>query len=155
VKSPALARVTHCLGTGDGLGSELERVLADRSEVLLVAPRIRPEGDHEDWPTQAAVAVITRLRAVLDEDVGHAGRHCLVVVVVPSSEEPEVTAAAEASVEAMRGIVQSISREVDPAVLRVNLVIGAERNQEDVLRCVDFVSSASGGFFVGSTVDLR
>jgi hypothetical protein len=155
VSGPGLARVTHCLGADEALGGELARVLTDRSDVLLVAPGGEPDAHPDHWPSMAAIAVLTRLRAILEEDAGGAGRHCQVVVVVPDTDQPELVAAAGASAEAMRGIVQSVSREVDPAVLRVNLVIGDQRGPEEVVRSVRFLASASGGFFVGSTVDVR
>jgi hypothetical protein len=155
VSGPALARVTHCLGSDGALTGELEQALADRSEALLVAPVSEPDTSPEGWATAATVAVLTRLRAVLEEDAGGAGRHCLVVVVVPHGDRPEVAAAAGATAEAMRGVVQSVSREVDPAVLRLNVVIGGAHGEADLLRTVRFVSSPSGGFLVGATVDVR
>jgi hypothetical protein len=155
VSGPALVRVRHCLGSDGALAGELEQALADRSEALLVAPVSAPDTSPEDWATVATVAVLTRLRAVLEEDAGVAGRHCLVVVVAPYGDRPEVAAAAGATAEAMRGVVQSVSREVDPAVLRLNVVIGGEHVEADLLRTVRFLSSPSGGFLVGATVDVR
>jgi hypothetical protein len=155
VSGPALARVTHCLGRDGGLAAELEQALTDRSEALLVAPVSEPGTSPEDWATAATVAVLTRLRAILEEYAAGVGRHCVVVVVAPDRDQPGVAAAAGATAEAMRGIVQSVSREVDPAVLRVNVVIGSENGGPDLLRTVRFISSSSGGFFVGATVDVR
>jgi hypothetical protein len=155
VSGPALARVTRCLGGDDELVGALKQALGDRSELLLVAPVSEPDTRPEDWATAATVAVLTRLRAVLEEDVGGAASHCIVVVVAPRGDDPHSAAAAAATAEAMRGVVQSVSREVDPAVLRVNVVIGNERGRGDVIRSVRFVSSPSGGFFVGATLDVR
>jgi hypothetical protein len=115
VSGPALARVTHCLGAEEALGGELEQVLDDRSEVLLVAPRGEPDTGPDDWATTAAVGVLTKLRAVLEKDAGGAGRHCLVVVVAPHSDEPEVAAAAGATAEAMRA---SSSRSAGKSIPR-------------------------------------
>ncbi len=113
-----------------------------------------PRAEHAFLETYDA-GEYERPSVTVDVVVLTAEAGALHAVVVPRSEQPEVAAAANASAEAMRGIVQSVSREVDPAVLRVNLVIGEENGEEDVLRCVRFLCSASGGFFIGSTVDVR
>jgi hypothetical protein len=155
VSASTPARVTRCLGGHDELAGALERALGDESELLLVAPVAGPETGPDEWPTAATLGVLTRLQAVIEEDPGAAGRHCIVVVVAPQDNDPELAAASAATAEAMRGVVQSVSREVDPGVLRVNVVIGRERGRDDVLRSVRLLSSPGGRFFVGATLDVR
>jgi hypothetical protein len=154
VTGPAVARVTTCLGADEALAHEVEKALSGDTEALLVRPVIAADSTPEDWPSEASVAVLSRLRSVLEDGGEGAGRHCIVVVVKPDAGSSELAAATGATAEAMRGIVQSISVEVEPARLRVNVVISHERGIADLLRTLRHLSASSGGFFAGATVDV-
>jgi hypothetical protein len=122
----------------------------------------RPSDRLESWLIQPVVEVLRRLRALTETSTGR-NRQACVVLSVPANKAvfateglPAPVAVVEAVVEAMRGIVQAITAEINPQVLRVNLVIAAGDGRTNAVDdAIDFLAGAGGGFAAGSTFDLR
>ena len=118
-----------------------------------------PGGDAaaaQTWVVDGSVTVLEALGRLAAEG-GDERRAVTVVVRTPdlAGAPAPRRAAAEAAVEALRGIVQSATLEDSTAGLRVNLVAGGPDDDEDVARTVAFLSSPDAGFVIGASFDLR
>jgi hypothetical protein len=151
--------VVDCLGTG----GEIVRKVADlSSDGAAAAIVLDLESDERDparrWVVDGSVAIIEALAARVTNNGPDARRPATILVWLPASlarATASVRAAAEAAVEAVRGIVQSATREESTQSLRVNVVVGRPEEIDDALATVAFLSSSDAGFVAGATFDLR
>jgi hypothetical protein len=155
----------ECLGGGSPLAERVGELPAgDGAAVVLLdlaeASPASPAGPDlaRAWVLDGSADVIAALATLVADTGAEAAvrRPTTVLVRVPDGDGSVARrAAAEAVVEAVRGIVQSASLEASTAALRLNVVVAAPADDDDALRTLGYLSSADAGFVVGSTFDLR
>lgn len=114
--------------------------------------RAADPGDRDVLLTDGVFAVIEHLARSTREAGG--GRS-VVDVRVPDEVPPNALAGTEAFVEAVRGLVQSLTLETTPQSPACNIVVSAERQSASRDRTVQYLVGPHGDFSRGSTYDLR
>jgi hypothetical protein len=146
--------VVDVLGTGGEVSELLAGTGGDAGGAVVVLALEAGEPDPaKRWVVEGSVGVIGALGRLVAADGNGAARRPVVLLawIADGAGDP----AAEAAVEALRGIAQAATREDSTASLRVNVVAGGPAQSADVARTVAFLTSAAGGFVAGSTFDLR
>jgi hypothetical protein len=105
------------------------------------------------WCLDACWRVIARVQNLLGSN--RSGWVFVVSVTVGASPRPDEERAAEATIEALRGIVQSITAEIDPVRLWCGLVVSSVARPDDRDRVLEYLSSPDGRFGAGATFDVR
>jgi len=141
---PTAAHVAQLIGTDSPALSVLHSQ-PGLGTVLLADPA--GYRDPAEAATQAAVAAVPRLAELARTQ--HAGA----VSLLAWAADPGGLAAATV-VETLRGIAQSVTREVDPARMRVNVVVADPSRPADVTATLAFLASAEGSYTAGATLDL-
>lgn len=104
----------------------------------------------DTWLESAAGRLIEHLRWNERETEATA-----VVALVPAQLAAEALPFAEAAVGALRGIVQSTTRERAHHTEPLNLVVGTAGDLDAVAETLKFLSDRGGAYVAGATLDLR
>jgi len=139
---------------GSDLESRLAGVRADAGAAVVVLALDDAEDPEAHWVVDGSVGVIEALGRLASRASG-AQRPVTLLVWSDTHRDVRRSAAAEAALEAVRGIAQTATREDSTASLRVNVIAGGPREAADVVRTIAFLSSGDGAFVAGSTFDLR
>jgi hypothetical protein len=114
------------------------------------------ESSADRWPVEGAWRALRGIQeAVAASDGSDEKAHLLVALVIGDDLDGRSETFAEATVEALRGVVQSTTREIDPRSVRCNLVVSSVSGGEDQRRIIDYLVSDDGAFSVGATFDVR
>jgi hypothetical protein len=120
---------------------------------------IQLDGDHvsaDRWPLDGAWRALRGIQeAVAAADGSDRQAQLLVALVIGDELGWRSEAFAEATAEALRGVVQSTTREIDPRSVRCNLVVASVGGAEDQRRIIDYLVSDDGAFCAGATFDVR
>lgn len=126
----------------------------DQTPEVLV---LRFESGHRDpvqaWCFDAVWSVIDRIQAIVL--AGDTNQALVVLTVVSAVLHDDELVAAEAAIQALRGFIQSIAVEVDPARLWCSLAIASEARPADHSRLLDYLLSSRARFGLGATIDAR
>jgi hypothetical protein len=123
-------------------------------EVLQYVMGAGGDDPFRAWVVDGARELIAALRESL---VGSTQEetHKVAIVVTPSTtDDPWTAAAVEASCEAARGIVGSLTLERGPDV-RLNLIVSPADRTAELMETLDLLAAPEGAFVAGSTFDLR
>jgi hypothetical protein len=149
-----MAAVTVCVGRGhearDALAGAGEGV-----ETLLVRLVTGTTDPDVDWVQAGAVSVIQAMQEIMADATRPDLRRVAVLVWPDEPATAREREAIGATVEAMRGIVQSLTLEIDPDQLRLNVVIGAGDRVPDVKKTLDLLAADRGDYLAGATIDVR
>lgn len=145
--------VIEVLGRQPALAARLAESAVDAPGAALVLALGDDCGDPErSWVSEGSVETIAALASLTRDGTSRA-----VCLLVWSERDSNLRrrAAAEATLEAARGLAQVATLEDSTRALRVNVVAGGPESEDDVLRTVEFLCSPASGFVAGSTFDLR
>ncbi len=116
---------------------------------LVLSPENLPS---TEWVHRSAAALLSRFR----EDLlnGSFESRTLVVSVFarPESEQDEIFQGA--SVQALRGIIQSVTRELGTGAPPINLLVLKDSQISDAAHALELFDTAAGAFTAGYTMDL-
>lgn len=124
--------------------------------VLLLTLDEGPGDDFDRWVTTDVSALIEQLRTSLSQLAGEGREPRSMAVVVRSAPatSPWQEAAMEATWQAVRGVVHSLTREFGSRRVRLNAVRAPSHNQTELKETLAFLASDGGAFVAGSSVDL-
>jgi hypothetical protein len=151
-------QVIDSLKGGHDIAGRLSQLPGDDGAAVVLVDLTQDGGEPaRRWVVDGSVAVIGALADLAGAPAATGRRPVTILVWTPEAleGEPARRAAAEAAVEAMRGIAHTAALEESTAALRINVVVGRETVADDALRTVAHLSSPDAGFIVGATFDLR
>jgi hypothetical protein len=122
-------------------------------EVLAIDLGSATDDPFQAWCLDAVWSVIARVQDFLG--LNRNGCVLVVSVTVGASLRADEQRASEATIEALRGIVQSITAEIDPARLWCGIVVASESRPDDRDRVLEYLSSRDARFGAGATIDVR
>lgn len=131
------------------LGSDYDRAL----QIIEVSLRTDSEVALSRWLVDVISETVDALREIVNGSLSEMTRIAVVVLdcVTP---DPLVEALAEGIREALRGVVGSLTLELEGSV-RLNLVLADEMQIAAVSEAVTFLAGEGSQFVAGSTMDLR
>jgi len=121
--------------------------------------RVNPAADDpfKEWVEDAVVELLASLRGALpppSSDIAAPVTVAVIVALPPTmDDDPWRAAAGNALVEAVRGIVGSITMELGNAV-RINTIVTRDEGAQATQDALGFLSSPRASFVAGSTFDL-
>jgi len=141
----------------NGASGAFEQRLNPPGDVRLLVLRLEEGGDPDPFATgvlDGCGALLAALRDLL-ADAGTEQPNVALVVVCPEPVDRWTHAAEHATVEAVRGAMQSLTPELG-ARARINVFVCRAEGDEDALdAALRFVASPGGSYVAGSTFDLR
>ena len=122
--------------------------------VTIAALEHSPHDPFLAWVVGASAATIEKLRAYQwTASADEPPRHTLVWCFPQASSTAERAARAGA-IESLRGITQSVTREMAASKALVNAIACEASDLPSAKAVISFLSSPGGGFTAGSTFDL-
>jgi hypothetical protein len=79
----------------------------------------------------------------------------IVAITIPQGLVGQEAEAAEATIESLKGLVQSVTREISPSVIWCGLVVVDESRPADSARAIEYLLSNESRFGAGATLDVR
>ncbi len=127
----------------------------DRYEPLTIKAVPVPFGNgstFRQWVSQPAAATIAALRHAMPQLSVHPH---VVVWLVRAPIDIGEHALSEAAYESLRGIVQSLTRELAGDLRPLNAIVVGDDDAISLSEGLEFLSGPGGEFTAGSTLDLR
>lgn len=160
---PTSGDATLRLRPGVGVAPASLRGLRCATDLTVFSATLSPAArePYEDWLIDGLVALVVELRGwcgELDASVGVASpaRHAgLLAVVVERGMTPPHDEAAEAFVEAVRGITQCVTLEYAHTGVTLSCVAVDETQGDDLAAVACYVGSEAGLFAAGASFELR
>jgi hypothetical protein len=109
--------------------------------------------EPSDWAANSATVLLQTLRAD-NEAKALNERRTIVLVSFPPIRDVNAAAHRGATVQSLRGIVQSVTREFAHAMHPVNLVAADGDALDGIVSTIHFLDADNGSYTAGSTIDL-
>jgi hypothetical protein len=106
----------------------------------------------ETWCCEVVWGVLEHLQLLLATGQPHI---LIIAMTVPPGLVGDEAEAAEATIESLKGVTQSATREVSPSVLWCGLVVVDESRPADSERAIAYLLSNESRFGAGATLDVR
>lgn len=150
-----ISSATCIYGDATVAGALLDAAVAcDVRMAVAAVPHITTDLFAE-WLCHPAAATVAYLRRLAIEPASRVNRQPLALTwIFPASTGNEEYVARRAAVEALRGIVQSITREKASEWAPVNGLAAEAGDLESALETVRFFGEPSAAFTAGATFDL-
>ncbi len=109
--------------------------------------------EPRQWATDSATVLLRTLRGDLENENLNSLR-TIVVATFPAIGDPDSAAQRAATVQSLRGIIQSVTREFAHAAQPINLVAADESAVHEITNTLRYLDSDNGSYTAGSTIDL-
>lgn len=132
-------------------------VRPDGLRVVLLALDAGPGDDFDRWVVNDIGDAIEHLRSELapGDETTQDRRPLAIAVVSGPATSPWQEAAMEAAWQAVRGVVQALTRELGAREATLNAVRATETTLPELSETLAFLASKRGGFVAGASIDLR
>jgi hypothetical protein len=127
--------------------------LTDLTRTRLLALDFEPGSAPETWVYDAAVVLVRQLKKDAEEGVLATTRTLVVASFAAPTTDQEIIQR-EATVQAVRGIVQSVTREFANRSDSMNFIVVDRDAPEDAQITLDYLDDPDGGYTAGFTFDL-
>lgn len=151
---PAGTSLVAIYGDATEIVEALGAVELHNSRVAVAAMPADPPYPFRLWVTDPAAAAIEHLRAVEVTATEAERQRRTLVWVFPLATTVAQVAARAASIQALRGIVQSLTLEKTRVWGPINGVAGDSDDLASAEAVLRFLDDPAGGFTAGSTFDL-
>jgi hypothetical protein len=139
---------------GDEQTAERISSLRELSSLNLIVLDFTPESDPTEWVYEGASSLVRHLRAQASEGAFERNRQLVVATFAsPSTDEQIVHRAA--TVQSLRGIIQSVTREYAHRLEPLNFVAVDRDALDKLTTTLEYLDAPDGGYTAGFTFDLE